>query len=173
VKRFIGAHELGHLYMRHQLSLDDEDILRRAPFSVSSHAEHYEREADAFASMVLAPAWLLALIVQRQKWPADALADPRTAYQLSLRLGTSYSATCYALERHKGITCAQRERLLSFEPKAIKRGLLYTSRRTGAPMFGCSRIATKGPSPKAVGTTSSSFASVKIMARVISGASRS
>jgi Zn-dependent peptidase ImmA (M78 family) len=97
VKRFIGAHELGHLYMRHQPSLDDEDILRRAPFSVSSRAEHYEREADAFASMVLAPAWLLALIVQRQKWPADALADPRTAYQLSLRLGTSYSATCYAL----------------------------------------------------------------------------
>jgi Zn-dependent peptidase ImmA (M78 family)/predicted secreted protein len=124
VQRFTGAHELGHLYMRHQLSLDDEDILRRAPFSVSSHAEHYEREADAFASIFLSPAWLLALIVQRQKWPADALADPQTAYQLSLRLGTSYSATCYALERHKAITRAQRERLLSFEPKAIKRGLL-------------------------------------------------
>jgi Zn-dependent peptidase ImmA (M78 family) len=124
VQRFTGAHELGHLYMRHQLSLDDEEILRRVPFSVSSRAEHYEREADAFASMFLAPAWLLALIVQRQKWPADALADPRTAYQLSLRLGTSYSATCYALERHKSITRAQRERLLSFEPKAIKLGLL-------------------------------------------------
>jgi Zn-dependent peptidase ImmA (M78 family)/predicted secreted protein len=124
VQRFTGAHELGHLYMRHQLSLDDEEILRRVPFSVSSRAEHYEREADAFASMFLAPAWLLALIVQRQKWPADALADPRTAYQLSLRLGTSYSATCYALERHKSITRAQRERLLSFEPKAIKHGLL-------------------------------------------------
>jgi Zn-dependent peptidase ImmA (M78 family) len=124
VQRFTGAHELGHLYMRHQPSLDDEGILRRAPFSVSSDAERQEREADAFASLFLAPAWLLALIVQRQKWPAGRLADPATVYQLSLRLGTSYSATCYALERHKSITRAQRERLLSFEPKTIKRALL-------------------------------------------------
>jgi Zn-dependent peptidase ImmA (M78 family)/predicted secreted protein len=124
VQRFTGAHELGHLYMGHNPSLDDEGILRRAPFSVSSRVERQEREADAFASMFLAPAWLLALIIQRQKWPSDRLADPETAYQLSLRLGTSYSATCYALERHKAITRAQRERLLSFEPKTIKRGLL-------------------------------------------------
>src|SRR6516162_1431391 len=48
VQRFTGAHELGHLYMRHQPSLDDEEILRRPPFSVSSIAESYEREADAF-----------------------------------------------------------------------------------------------------------------------------
>ena len=27
VQRFTGAHELGHLYMRHQPSLDDEGIL--------------------------------------------------------------------------------------------------------------------------------------------------
>jgi hypothetical protein len=33
VQRFTGAHELGHLYMRHEPSLDDENILRRAPFS--------------------------------------------------------------------------------------------------------------------------------------------
>ncbi len=124
VQRFTGAHELGHLYMRHQPSLDDEEILRRPPFSVSSRADRQEREADAFASMFLAPAWLLALIVQRQRWPADKLADPRTAYQLSLRLGTSYSATCYALERHKAISHLERERLLSFEPKTIKRRLL-------------------------------------------------
>ena len=124
VQRFTGAHELGHLYMRHQPSLNDEEILRRAPFSVATRAERQEREADAFASMFLAPAWLLALIVQRQKWPADRLADPGTAYQLSLRLGTSYSATCYALERHKAVTRIQRERLLTFEPKTIKSGLL-------------------------------------------------
>src|SRR5437667_12752072 len=50
VQRFTGAHELGHLYMRHESSLDDEGILWRAPFSVSSRAERPEREADAFAS---------------------------------------------------------------------------------------------------------------------------
>lgn len=124
VQRFTGAHELGHLYMRHEPSLDDEGILRRAPFSTTSTAERQEREADAFASTFLAPAWLLALIVQRQQWPAATLADPVTVYQASLRLGTSYTATCYALERHKAINRSQRERLLTFEPKAIKRTLL-------------------------------------------------
>jgi Zn-dependent peptidase ImmA (M78 family) len=124
VQRFTGAHELGHLYLRHEPSLDDEGILRRAPFDMRSHLERQEQEADAFASMFLAPAWLVALIVQRQGWEAEALADSMTVYQLSLRLGTSYSATAYVLERHKAISRQQRERLLSLEPKQIKRHLL-------------------------------------------------
>jgi Zn-dependent peptidase ImmA (M78 family) len=124
VQRFTGAHELGHLYMRHESSLDDEGILLRAPFATSSRVDRQEREADAFASMFLAPSWLLALIVQRQRWSAKSLAEPVTVYQLSLRLGTSYSATCYVLERHRSITRQQRELLLSYEPKAIKRALL-------------------------------------------------
>ena len=124
VQRFTGAHELGHLYMRHEPSLDDEGILRRAPFDTRSRLQKQEQEADAFASMFLAPAWLLALIVKRQGWAPQALADPVTVYQLSLRLGTSFSATAYVLERHRAITRQQRERLLSFEPKDIKRQLL-------------------------------------------------
>src|SRR5271170_6121195 len=124
VQRFTGAHELGHLYMRHEPSLDDDGILRRAPFSATSHAERQEREADAFASMFLAPAWLIALIVQRQQWSANMLADPVTVYEASLRLGTSYAASCHALERHKAINRTQRDQLLSLEPKAIKQSLL-------------------------------------------------
>jgi Zn-dependent peptidase ImmA (M78 family) len=124
VQRFTAAHELGHLYMRHEPSLDDEAILRRPPFSASSRVERQEHEADAFASMFLAPAWLLALILKRQQWTANMLADPTIVYQLSLRLGTSYTATCYVLERHKVISRAQRQHLLSIEPKAIKRMLL-------------------------------------------------
>ena len=34
--------------------------------------------------------------MKRQGWTRDNLTDPVTVYQLSLRLGTSYSATCYA-----------------------------------------------------------------------------
>jgi Zn-dependent peptidase ImmA (M78 family) len=124
VQRFTGAHELGHLYMNHEPSFDDDGILRRAPFATSSHLGRQEREADAFASMFLAPSWLLALIMQRQKWSVEGLADPITVYQLSLRLGTSYNATCHVLERHRSINRLQRERLLSFEPKSIKRALL-------------------------------------------------
>jgi Zn-dependent peptidase ImmA (M78 family) len=124
VQRFTAAHELGHLYMGHQPSLDDQGILRRAPYSLTSRLERQEREADAFASMFLAPAWLLALIVQRQGWRPESLTEPETVYQLSLRLGTSYSATCHVLERHKAINRTQRENLLSLEPKTIKRALL-------------------------------------------------
>jgi Zn-dependent peptidase ImmA (M78 family) len=124
VQRFTGAHELAHLYMRHEPSLDDEGILRRAPFSTTASFERQEREADAFASIFLVPPWLLASILQRQHWAAMNLADPLYAYQASLRLGTSYSATCYALERHRVITSQQCERLLSLERKSIKRHLL-------------------------------------------------
>lgn len=124
IQRFTGAHELGHLVMKHRPSLDDEGILRRSPFSNSSSAERQEREADAFASTFLVPKWLLALIVQRQKWPAKMLSSPAIIYQASLRLGTSYRATIYAFERHKVINRTQREELLSVEPKEIKRSLL-------------------------------------------------
>jgi hypothetical protein len=124
VQRFTGAHELGHLYMRHEPSLDDENILRRAPFSTSGRLNRQEREADAFASMFLTPAWLLALNLERQGWTARDLGDPANVYQASLRIGTSYRATCYALERHKVIGRDLRERLIDIEPKEIKQQLL-------------------------------------------------
>ena len=89
--------------MRHEPSLDDENILRRAPFSTSGRLTRQEREADAFASMFLTPAWLLALNFEKQGWTARDLVDPPNVYQASLRFGTSYRATCYALERHKVI----------------------------------------------------------------------
>jgi Zn-dependent peptidase ImmA (M78 family) len=124
VQRFTGAHELGHLYMRHQSSLDDDKILRRSPFSVSGRHDRQEREADAFASMFLTPAWLLALNLQQQGWTARDLNNPVNVYQASLRLGTSYLATCYALERHKVIGREQRVQLTDIEPKNIKQQLL-------------------------------------------------
>ncbi len=124
VQRFTAAHELGHMYMRHRLSLDDDGILRRAPFSTSARADSQEQEADAFASTFLVPSWLVAVQMERQRWKHSALADPRLAYQASLRFGTSYRATCYALERHKVISRPQCAQLLKVEPREIKRALL-------------------------------------------------
>ncbi len=124
IQRFTCAHELGHLYMQHEPSLDDKGILRRSPFALNPRVGRQEREADAFASLYLAPAWLLALILERHKWSAKMLTDPVTVYQVSLRLGTSYAATCYALERHRAINRPKCEQLLSFEPKTLKASLL-------------------------------------------------
>jgi Zn-dependent peptidase ImmA (M78 family) len=124
IQRFTAAHELGHLYMRHKASFDDKNILRRAPFTTVGQIDRQEREADAFASIFLSPAWLLALIVARQGWDPTRLADPIHVYQVSLRLGTSYRATCYALERHRAIDRTSCEQLIAIEPKQIKQHLL-------------------------------------------------
>jgi Zn-dependent peptidase ImmA (M78 family) len=124
IQRLTAAHELGHLYLRHEPSLDDEGILRRSPFSGSTMVDRQEREADAFASTFLVPPWLVVILLQRQGWPAASLADPLFAYQASLRFGTSYSATCYSFERHKIIDREQRARLLKVEPQEIKRAAL-------------------------------------------------
>jgi len=48
--------------------------------------------------------------MQRQGWTRLELADPVVVYQLSLRMGSSFAATCYALLDCKGIdrpTCAK------------------------------------------------------------------
>jgi hypothetical protein len=74
--------------------------------------------------MFLTPAWLVAFNMERQKWAARDLGRPQSVYQASLRLGTSYSATCYALERHRVITHATCTSLLDIEPKSIKRDLM-------------------------------------------------
>jgi Zn-dependent peptidase ImmA (M78 family)/predicted secreted protein len=124
IQRFTAAHELGHLYLRHEPSLDDEEILRRSPFSGRVMVDRQEREADAFAATFLIPSWLVAILLQRQGWSAASLADPLFAYQASLRLGTSYNATCYSFERHRIIDREQRARLLKVKPQEIKRATL-------------------------------------------------
>lgn len=124
VQRLTGSHELGHLFMRHEPSLDDENILRRSPFSTSGKLDPQEREADAFAITFLAPLWLVALNMQRQKWAHKDFSWPQTIYQASLRLGISYSAACYILERHKVISRESRARLIDVEPKTVKQDLL-------------------------------------------------
>lgn len=124
VQRFTGAHELGHYLLHHQPSLDDESLLRRSPFSDHVDYGGQEREADAFAAEFLIPRWLLASHFQRQGWSADRMHDPHMVYQLSLRIGASYEATCRTLLRHKLIDRPVFDSLLSIRPKSIKQALL-------------------------------------------------
>lgn len=123
VQRFTAAHELGHAVLRHSTSLDNEDILARMPFVDSARYDIQEIQANAFASQLLMPQWLIAKHMVQQAWrPAD-LTRPEVAYQLSLRLGASYSATCHALVRHKVIKANDCEKLLAIKPRAIKQRL--------------------------------------------------
>lgn len=124
VQRFTGAHELGHYCLGHQHSLDSEEILHRSPFVANPNYDIRELEADAFAAELLIPRWLIAKQLLKQGWIANHIKQPEIVYQLSLRLGASYDATCLALERYKLIDSTTRNSLLSISPQEIKIALL-------------------------------------------------
>jgi Zn-dependent peptidase ImmA (M78 family) len=147
IQRFTAAHELGHAALGHKASLDNQDILTRQLFVTEANfdaqeislwsrassssttavakANHDFREiqANAFAIELLTPQWLIVEHMNRQGWNRDRLTDPLIVYQLALRMGSSYSATCYALQECKGIDRATCEKLLGVKPKAIKQRL--------------------------------------------------
>jgi Zn-dependent peptidase ImmA (M78 family) len=123
IQRYTGGHELGHFYMNHRGSLDDETILHRSPF-LSAEYESNEVSADAFSSEFLMPEWLVEYHAKRQGWSIDSLADVANVYQLSLRVGVSYEATCRILQKHKLISRSSTDNLLKTEPKKIKQQLV-------------------------------------------------
>ena len=130
IQRFTAAHELGHFYLKHQPSLDDESILRRMSATTASPADFQEVEADAFAVGFMMPQWLIVWHCERQGWTSNELTRPSTTYQLALRMGASYRATCLTLGRYNLLTNARVQDLLRTEPKAVKEALLagYTPR---------------------------------------------
>ena len=97
IQRFTAAHELGHAVLRHGGSVD-EKVLMRGGYGRQSTTDIREIEADAFAAEFLLPRWLYIHHMRHQKWTLQThLQNPDTLYQLSLRLNTSYSATCWGL----------------------------------------------------------------------------
>jgi hypothetical protein len=126
IQRFTAAHELGHFRLGHQPSLDDESILRRMAANDERvpGPELQEVEADAFAVSFLMPRWLIHWHCHHQGWFAEALTDPRIAYQLALRLGTSYEATTWTLQRSNLISAGAGETLRGTPPRKLKADLL-------------------------------------------------
>jgi Zn-dependent peptidase ImmA (M78 family)/predicted secreted protein len=123
VQRFTGAHELGHLVLGHAGSLDDESILHRSPFGGTQYDER-EVGADAFAASFLMPQWLFEAHAERLGWTPESFDDPRNVYQLSLRIGASYEATCRMLDRYRIIQRGTLGKHLSVTPKKIKQEML-------------------------------------------------
>ncbi len=124
IQRFTAAHELGHFSMRHEPSLDDESILRRMPMSPEPGSQFQETEADAFAIAFMMPKWLIAQHCARQGWTVADLGRPNIAYQLSLRIGASYEATCRTLVRYNLISDMMMRELLETQPRNLKVDLL-------------------------------------------------
>ena len=124
IQRFTAAHELGHIAMEHEPSHDDESILRRMPMSPEPGSKFEETEADAFAIAFMMPKWLIAQHCARQGWTTADLRRPNIAYQLSLRIGASYEATCRTLVRYNLISTAIMRDLLETKPRSLKVDLL-------------------------------------------------
>lgn len=115
LQRFTAAHELGHLVLGHEQSLDSEVGIWGEP-----GRDPQEASADVFAAELLMPKWLYVLHAKRHGWSRQKLAVPDIVYQLSLRMGVSYDATCVGLEA-QGILPASTVRLLRKEkPKSCK-----------------------------------------------------
>ena len=123
-QRFTAAHELGHLWLAHTPSLDDESILRRVPFQARSGDDLQEVEAEAFAAAFLLPRWLLDWHYERQAWTDADLRDPALVYQLALRVGTSFKATVWTLYRYKVFDRDVAQAMADLELKVVKQGLL-------------------------------------------------
>jgi Zn-dependent peptidase ImmA (M78 family) len=130
LQRFTAAHELGHSELNHAMtSLDKESdigFVARGPMPEKA-SENYpvqEIEADAFASEFLLPKWLIAAHCRKQRWTIGDLSTSDVVYQLSLRLATSYSATCWSLVSNSLITTGKAVQLLKVAPKTTKQRAL-------------------------------------------------
>ncbi len=131
IQRFTAAHEVGHFRLEHLPSLDDESILRRIAMPNAAGMagpNMQEVEADAFAVTFLMPRWLIEWHCHRQGWLARDLATPHNVYQLSLRLGTSYEATTWTLQRLNVVPASVGHALRQTQPRAIKVELLQQYR---------------------------------------------
>ena len=121
VQRFTVAHELGHLLLGHRSSLDETVGFAGRNAPASRPAE--EAAADTFASELLAPRQLLRASAKRHGWTRAKLHDPAHIYQLSLRLGISYQAACWALATADVLERAEAERLQSTPVKPLKQAV--------------------------------------------------
>lgn len=120
VQRLTCAHELGHHWLNHNVSYDDEGDIGVALGKSAGGALPSERQADAFAYNLLMPRWLLAENIKHLQQLELHLPDPVAVYQLAVRVGTSYMACALTLSKYNFITSAHLATLLTKQPKDIK-----------------------------------------------------
>ncbi len=121
IQRFTAAHELGHAVLGHSGSVDQEVNYRAGFDEPNNSSELQEMAADAFAAEFLLPRWLYKHHIRQQEWTVNRhLVNPDIVYQLSLRMGASYEATCWGLVNHRILRRSQVETLLETKVASIK-----------------------------------------------------
>lgn len=116
VQRFTAAHEYGHFVLGHELSVDSRDEL----FGLADMPVQ-EFEAQAFAAEFLMPLPLVNRALDRLALPREPRElTPIDAYQLSLELGSSYTATVTQLNQLNKIPAQRYRELSGWQPIDIK-----------------------------------------------------
>lgn len=111
------AHELGHFFAGHDTTADET-------VDYGKTASTKEKEAEWFAYQLLVPRLVVATVMKKKGWSLASLNEPLVLYQLALRLGVSYSAAAWSLNRQNLIDRSTVTRLLRIQPADIKRSLI-------------------------------------------------
>lgn len=111
------AHELGHFALGHESTSD-------TTVDVSKNAALVERAANQFAYALLAPSWLVVQTMRRQRWTRSDLRIPAVVYQMSLRLGMSYKAMVWSLNRLGHLSVSEALQIVDVQPIGLKRDVL-------------------------------------------------
>lgn len=123
IQRFTAAHELGHAVLEHRGSVDSA-IFERGPLAPTGGRDLQEVAADAFAAEFLLPRWLYRHHIRSQEWTvARDLRSPDVVYQLGLRMGASYEATCWGLLSHQILAQSEVDALRKVRVATLKRRL--------------------------------------------------
>lgn len=107
------AHELGHYFLDHE-STADETV------DYGNTAGPQEQQANFFAYNLLASQWLIAATMRRKGWSRADLTRPLVVYQMSLRLGISYSGMVWSLVRIGFLGLGDTTALLRVQPRTMK-----------------------------------------------------
>jgi Zn-dependent peptidase ImmA (M78 family) len=117
-QRFSAAHEFGHYEFGHKSVVDcGEDLFRHGLV-----LNDQEKLAESFAAWFLMP-YPLVLSTVRQAGIMK-VTTATEVYQISLRLGTSLSATAFQLRNQKFLSPEAFDEIASAIPAKIKRSLL-------------------------------------------------
>lgn len=110
------AHELGHFFLEHGAKSDFQ-------IDYQDSSDSHEAAADWFAYHLLMPRFLLVSLMKRKGWGAPDLRNPGVVYQLSLRLGMSYSAAAWSLCRQNLLDVSTARSIAKIPPQKLKHEL--------------------------------------------------
>jgi Zn-dependent peptidase ImmA (M78 family)/predicted secreted protein len=116
LQRFTAGHEYGHFVLGHQSSQDGHsELFGGADVPIQ------ELEAQAFSAEFLMPLQLVNRAMDRLALPRQPPElSPVDAYQLSLELGSSYTATITQLKQLNKINDQALQQLSVWQPISIK-----------------------------------------------------